>query len=65
MYYYIRTFGCQMNQHDSQFAAALLEKSGYEPTANLDEADIVLVNTCSVRESAEKKNLWIYRQFDS
>ena len=55
MYYYIRTFGCQMNQHDSQFAAALLEKSGYEPTANLDEADIVLVNTCSVRESAEKK----------
>lgn len=55
MRYYIRTFGCQMNQHDSEFAAGLLEKSGYQPTDNLDDSDIVVVNTCSVRESAEKK----------
>lgn len=55
MKYLIRTFGCQMNQHDSEFCAALLEKLNYEPTENLEEADIVVVNTCSVRDSAEKK----------
>ncbi|MEG1096083.1 MAG: tRNA (N6-isopentenyl adenosine(37)-C2)-methylthiotransferase MiaB [Clostridiales bacterium] len=55
MKYFIRTFGCQMNQHDSEFAAALLEKLNYQFTDILDEADLVLVNTCSIRDTAEKK----------
>jgi tRNA-2-methylthio-N6-dimethylallyladenosine synthase len=53
--YVIETFGCQMNVHDSERMAGLLEAAGYEPVASAEEADVVVVNTCSVREHAEEK----------
>lgn len=52
---FIQTYGCQMNEHDSQRMAAVLEKDGYAVTENVDEADLVIVNTCSVREAPENK----------
>ncbi len=57
MKYYIRTFGCQMNQHDSEFIEGMLEKLNYKSAEKVDEADIVVVNTCSIRDTAEKKIL--------
>lgn len=49
------TFGCQMNLNDSERLAGQLRTIGYELTENMEEADIILINTCCVRESAEKK----------
>lgn len=51
----LRTYGCQMNEHDSETIAGILMQLGYEPTDNEDEADVVLFNTCAVRENAEDK----------
>ncbi len=53
--YHIWTIGCQMNVADSNHVAAELEKIGYGPTDRLDEADVVVLNTCVVRQSAEEK----------
>jgi len=53
--YFIETFGCQMNVHDSERMAGLLDRDGYEPTLSAAEADLIIVNTCSVRERAEEK----------
>ena len=53
--YFIETFGCQMNVHDSERMAGLLEQAGYEATDEAVEADVVVINTCSVREHAEDK----------
>jgi tRNA-2-methylthio-N6-dimethylallyladenosine synthase len=53
--YLIETFGCQMNVHDSERMAGLLEQAGYEPAAEAADADLVVINTCSVRERAEEK----------
>ncbi|MCX6043347.1 MAG: MiaB/RimO family radical SAM methylthiotransferase [Caldilinea sp.] len=53
--YHIWTIGCQMNVADSNHVAAELEKIGYGPTDSLDEADVVVLNTCVVRQSAEDK----------
>src|SRR5690242_4532547 len=53
--YLIETFGCQMNFHDSERMAGLLDQAGYEPTADAVDADVVVINTCSVREHAETK----------
>jgi tRNA-2-methylthio-N6-dimethylallyladenosine synthase len=53
--YLIRTFGCQMNEHDSQRIAGLLEADGMEAAADLDEADVVVLNTCCIRENADNK----------
>ena len=53
--YHIRTFGCQMNEHDSGRAAGLLESLGYRAAATPEEADLVLLNTCAVRENADNK----------
>jgi tRNA-2-methylthio-N6-dimethylallyladenosine synthase len=53
--YLIETYGCQMNVHDSERMAGLLEQAGYEPTDDDQDADVVLINTCSVREKAEEK----------
>jgi len=53
--YLIETFGCQMNVHDSERMAGLLDQAGYEPTADDREADVIVINTCSVREHAEEK----------
>jgi tRNA-2-methylthio-N6-dimethylallyladenosine synthase len=53
--YLIETFGCQMNVHDSERMAGLLEQAGFEPTEEAADADVVVINTCSVRERAEEK----------
>jgi tRNA-2-methylthio-N6-dimethylallyladenosine synthase len=53
--YFIETYGCQMNVHDSERMAGLLEQSGYDLADSDRDADIVVVNTCSVRERAEEK----------
>ena len=52
---YIKTYGCQMNQRDSEDVAAKLKARGYELVQSEESADIVLLNTCSVREQAEIK----------
>ena len=52
MKYYIITYGCQMNKADSERIAAHLEKKGYQPASELNEADLIVVNMCSVRQSA-------------
>ena len=52
---YLETFGCQMNVSDSERVATLLESKGYQMTANETTADVVLLNTCSVRDKAEHK----------
>jgi len=52
---YLETFGCQMNELDSELVAGELQRLGYRFTPDADEADIVLYNTCSVREQAEQK----------
>ena len=53
--YLIETYGCQMNVHDSERMAGLLEQAGFEATRDESDADVVLINTCSVREKAEEK----------
>ena len=53
--YWIKTYGCQMNVHDSEVYAGLLTDMGYEAAERPEDADVVLVNTCSVRERAEDK----------
>ena len=53
--YFIETYGCQMNVHDSERMAGLLDQAGYEPTVDDRDADVVVINTCSVRERAEEK----------
>jgi len=53
--YLIRTFGCQMNEHDSVAIGALLEADGMTPTDDLAQADVVVLNTCCIRENADNK----------
>ena len=53
--YLIETFGCQMNVHDSERMAGLLEQAGYEATTDASDADVVVINTCSVRDRAEQQ----------
>ncbi|MCB1041826.1 MAG: tRNA (N6-isopentenyl adenosine(37)-C2)-methylthiotransferase MiaB [Acidobacteria bacterium] len=55
MRYFIETWGCQMNDHDSEKLAGTLETMGYAPTEEPSEADIYLLNTCTIREKAEEK----------
>lgn len=52
---YIRTFGCQMNFHDSEKMLGILEKEGFTETDNPSNADIIIFNTCSIRQKAEQK----------
>ncbi|MDD2381786.1 MAG: tRNA (N6-isopentenyl adenosine(37)-C2)-methylthiotransferase MiaB [Mariniphaga sp.] len=54
---YIETYGCQMNVADSEVVAAILQERQYQLVASADEADLVLLNTCSVRDNAEKR-IW-------
>jgi tRNA-2-methylthio-N6-dimethylallyladenosine synthase len=54
-YYLIQTYGCQMNEHDTETIMGLLEQMGYQPTEDRRQADIILLNTCAVRENAEDK----------
>ncbi len=53
--YLVRTFGCQMNEHDSERIAGLLDAEGMSPTEQLDDADVVVLNTCCIRENADNK----------
>jgi tRNA-2-methylthio-N6-dimethylallyladenosine synthase len=53
--YLIETYGCQMNVHDSERMAGLLEQAGYQATEDEGDADVIVINTCSVRERAEEK----------
>lgn len=53
--YLLRTYGCQMNDHDSERIAGLLEADGYLPTEEPGEADVVVLNTCCIRENADNK----------
>jgi tRNA-2-methylthio-N6-dimethylallyladenosine synthase len=54
-YYLIRTYGCQMNVHDSETIAGILEMMGYRPTESEEQASVILLNTCAIRENAEDK----------
>ena len=53
--YYIRTFGCQMNEHDSERMAGMLEQEGYARASTPDDASVVLFNTCCIRENADQR----------
>ena len=53
--YYIETWGCQMNEEDSEKLSGMLKRQGYAPTDNREEASIIIFNTCCVRENAENK----------
>ena len=53
--FHITTFGCQMNEHDSEIMAGMLLEKGYEQAKSRDEANIVIFNTCSIRENADKR----------
>jgi tRNA-2-methylthio-N6-dimethylallyladenosine synthase len=73
---YIESYGCQMNFSDSEIVASILQKDGFDTTSQIEEADLVFLNTCSIREKAEqtvrnrlnhingfkkrKKKLWIW-----
>jgi tRNA-2-methylthio-N6-dimethylallyladenosine synthase len=52
--FYIESYGCQMNFNDSEIVASILHQEGFGPTRNYEEADLVLLNTCSIREKAEQ-----------
>ena len=51
--FYIESYGCQMNFADSEVVASIISKEGYDSTENLNDADLILLNTCSIREKAE------------
>ena len=53
--YYIENFGCQMNEHDMEKVDHLLRSAGFEAAGAIEQAGIVIVNTCCVREKAEQK----------
>ena len=53
--YFVRTYGCQMNEHDSERISGLLESDGMVPADDLEQADVVILNTCTIRENADNK----------
>jgi tRNA A37 methylthiotransferase MiaB len=53
--YEVRTYGCQMNAHDSERVAGLLDEAGYAPVADGAQTDVVVFSTCAVRENADNK----------
>ena len=54
-YYYIKTYGCQMNVHESEKLAGMLESLNYKVTENMNSADVIVFNTCSIRDGCEQK----------
>ncbi|CAH0346104.1 tRNA-2-methylthio-N(6)-dimethylallyladenosine synthase [Bacillus sp. CECT 9360] len=53
--FYIRTYGCQMNEHDTEVMAGIFMALGYEPSETVEDANVILLNTCAIRENAENK----------
>ncbi|MDD6879088.1 MAG: tRNA (N6-isopentenyl adenosine(37)-C2)-methylthiotransferase MiaB [bacterium] len=53
--YYVKTYGCQMNEHDTENLKAMLEEIGFQEVIDVEKADLVLLNTCSIRENAHNK----------
>ncbi len=63
---YLESYGCQMNFSDSEIVASIMAENGYAPTPVLEEADVVFINTCSIRDNAEQKvrgRLQVFRQY--
>jgi tRNA-2-methylthio-N6-dimethylallyladenosine synthase len=63
-HFYIESYGCQMNFSDSEIVASILAEAGYQPTRNLEIADLIMINTCSIREKAEETVRKRLRVFD-
>ncbi len=66
--YYIRTYGCQMNEHDSETMSYILEESGYIRASSIEEANLIVMNTCAIRENAENRfygNLGVLKHLKS
>jgi tRNA-2-methylthio-N6-dimethylallyladenosine synthase len=63
--FFVETYGCQMNVSDSEIVTSLLQKEGYTRAASSDEADVVLINTCAIRENAEERVRTRIRDFKS
>ncbi len=53
--YFVKTYGCQMNEHDSENIKAILEDMGYTETINMEDANLIILNTCAIRENAHNK----------
>ena len=53
--YTVRTYGCQMNEHDSERISGLLEADGMVPAVSEEEADVIVLNTCCIRENADNR----------
>jgi tRNA-2-methylthio-N6-dimethylallyladenosine synthase len=53
-HFYIESYGCAMNFADSEVVASILHDSGFGPTKNAEEADVIFINTCSIRDKAEQ-----------
>ncbi|RMG78747.1 MAG: tRNA (N6-isopentenyl adenosine(37)-C2)-methylthiotransferase MiaB [Bacteroidetes bacterium] len=62
--FYIESYGCQMNFSDSEIVASVLSEVGFRPTRNMEESDLILINTCSIREKAEETVRKRLRVFD-
>lgn len=63
--FYIESYGCQMNFSDSEIVGSILSDIGYQPTRNMEESDLILINTCSIREKAEdtvRKRLRVFNK---
>lgn len=63
--FFIETHGCQMNAYDSAFICELLKRFGYQEVTKVEEADLILINTCSVRERAERKAISRIAEYNS
>ncbi|MDQ1284611.1 MAG: tRNA-2-methylthio-N6-dimethylallyladenosine synthase, partial [Thermodesulfobacteriota bacterium] len=53
--FFVETYGCQMNEHDSQKMCELLQRQGFSKAGAIDQADVIVINTCAIREKAEHK----------
>ena len=54
---FVETYGCQMNVGDTEIVISILQQEGYRYTERIEEADVILINTCSVRDNAEQR-IW-------